>query len=100
MGKRNFTRWTARYCAGVNWCNWATRTYWLNQGLLDQQVQQDLQGPIGLTGATGPQGPIGLTGATGLQGPIGLTGPTGPGSTGPQGPWIGLVQLDRKDQSD
>ncbi|MFM7770419.1 MAG: tail fiber domain-containing protein, partial [Bacteroidota bacterium] len=45
------------------------------------------QGPIGLTGATGPQGPIGLTGATGAtgpQGPIGLTGATGP--QGPAGP--------------
>ena len=54
------------------------------------------QGPIGLTGATGPQGPqgpIGLTGATGPQGPqgpIGLTGATGP--QGPQGP-AGVVEL-------
>ena len=56
------------------------------------------QGPIGLTGPTGPQGAqgtIGLTGPTGpqgSQGPIGLPGPAGPqgaqgtiGLTGPQG---------------
>ncbi len=55
------------------------------------------QGPIGLTGATGPQGPIGLTGAAGPQGPIGLTGAAGPqgpvgltGAAGPQGP-VGLT---------
>ena len=60
----------------------------------DLQSAGGIQGPIGLTGATGPQGIqglIGLTGATGsqgAQGPIGLTGATG--SQGPQGP-IGLT---------
>jgi hypothetical protein len=54
------------------------------------------QGPIGLTGPTGPQGPagpIGATGPAGPQGPIGPIGATGPagatgadGPTGPQGP--------------
>ena len=63
-------------------------------GLTGATGPQGPQGPIGLTGATGPQGPqgpIGLTGATGPQGPqgpIGLTGATGP--QGPQGP-IGLT---------
>jgi hypothetical protein len=50
-----------------------------------EAARQGAQGPIGLTGATGP------VGATGAQGPIGLTGATGPvGATGAQGP-IGLT---------
>ena len=57
------------------------------------QMVNDVQGPKGDTGATGPQGPKGDTGATGPQGPKGDTGATGPqgpkgdtGATGPQGP--------------
>ena len=49
---------------------------------------QELRGPQGIQGATGPQGPKGDTGATGPQGPKGNTGATGP--QGPSGsPWGG-----------
>lgn len=50
--------------------------------------KEELRGPQGIQGATGPQGPKGDTGATGPQGPKGNTGATGP--QGPSGsPWGG-----------
>jgi hypothetical protein len=67
-----------------------------NNGVLDAiEINSSLTQYV-CNGATGPQGPIGLTGATGptgSQGPIGLTGAQGPqgiqgvaGTTGLQGP--------------
>lgn len=51
------------------------------QGNTGPQGPQGIQGPKGDTGATGPQGPKGDKGATGPQGPQGDTG-----AQGPQGP--------------
>jgi collagen type I alpha len=68
-----------------------------------------IAGPAGPTGPTGIAGPAGPTGPTGIAGPVGPTGPTGaagpagnsqaaivgvgPGSIGPLGVFVPIVQV-------
>jgi hypothetical protein len=62
------------------------KEYWFGDGILDINFVEKGSSGVGATGATGIQGPIGITGATGVVGGTGATGSTGPlGLTGPTG---------------